>query len=492
MNLATVLERRADEQGWRDQPAYLVGRRVITHGQVHEGSARAAGVLAGHGVRRGHRVLLALDDGPELVWAFLGTLRLGAVAVPVNPRLTEDDHRAMATDAQPALVVCEADLAGRFSGPTPVLAAPALVAGLADARRHAGVPVGAAAPAYAQYTSGTTGAPKAALHRHGDATVYFEAFARQAIALGPDDVSLSVSKLYFAYGLGNSLFFPLLAGCRAVLHPGPPDADAIADLVGRRGVTVLYSVPTFYARLVAGGRPEAFRSLRVAVSAGEPLVVALAERARRLLACPILDGIGSTEVGQTFASNTLDSWRDGTVGRALAPYEVAVRDDEGHDVPTGDIGSLEVRGPTLLIEYLNKPEATATARRGDWLRTGDRASLDAEGFLHLHGRNDDIELVGGINVAPQEIEELLSTHPRVTEVAVAAVRDADGASCLQAFVVPAADAGPHDALAGELRTLARSCLAPYKAPRTVNFVSALPRTPTGKLRRFALRSGAWR
>ncbi|HEV2070743.1 MAG TPA: AMP-binding protein, partial [Acidimicrobiales bacterium] len=281
------------------------------------------------------------------------------------------------------------------------------------------------------------------------------------------------------------------AGCRAVLHPGPPDADTIADLVRRRGVTVLYSVPTFYARLVAGGRPEGFRSLRVAVSAGEPLVVALAERARRLLGCPVLDGIGSTEVGQTFASNSLEWWRDGTVGHALAPYQVAVRDDEGNDVPTGDIGSLEVQGPTLLIEYLNKPEATAAVRRGDWLRTGDRASLDAEGFLHLHGRNDDIELVGGINVAPHEIEELLSTHPGVTEVAVAAVRDADGASSLGAFVVPAGDTESHDAVAGELRALARSCLAPYKVPKTVTFVSALPRTPTGKLRRFMLRSGAW-
>lgn len=491
MNLATALEQQAHDRGWDDQPAFLVGRRVVTHGQVHEGSAGAAGVLADHGVRRADRVFLALDDGPELVWAFLGTVRLGAVAVPVNPRLTEEDHRAMATDAQPGLVVCEPHLAERFSGPRSVLTAPDLVAGLSDARPHPGVPVGAAAPAYAQYTSGTTGAPKAALHRHGDAPVYFEAFARKAIDLRADDVTLSVSKLYFAYGLGNSLFFPLLAGCRAVLHRRPADADTITDLVRHHQVTVLYSVPTFYARLVAGGRPEAFRSVRVAVSAGEPLVVALAERARRLLDCPILDGIGSTEVGQTFASNTLASWRDGTVGHALAPYQVAVRDDEAHDVPAGEIASLEVRGPTLLMEYLNRPEATAAVRRGDWLRTGDRASLDAEGFLHLHGRTDDIELVGGINVAPQEIEEVLSTHPGVTEVAVAAVRDADGASCLHAFVVPAGDAGSQEAVAADLRALARSCLAPYKVPKAVTFVPALPRTPTGKLRRFVLRSGAW-
>lgn len=491
MNLAASLEQQARDQGWWSRPAYAVGRRVLTHGQVHEGSARAAGVLAGHGVRRGDRVLLVLEDGPELVWGFLGTVRLGAVAVPVNPRLTSDDHRAMAAGAGAGLVVCEPDLAGRFPDPASVMTAPALVAELAGSAPRPAIPVGAAAPAYAQYTSGTTGEPKAAVHRHGDPAVYFEAFARRAIALGPDDVSLSVSKLYFAYGLGNSLFFPLLAGCLAVLQPGPSDAGTVAELVRRRRVTVLYSVPTFYARLVAGGRPEAFRSLRVAVSAGEPLVPALAERARRLLGCPVLDGIGSTEVGQTFASNTVDCWQDGTVGHALPPYQVAVRDDEGTDLPAGEAGMLEVRGPTLLVEYLGRPEETARVRRGSWLRTGDRASLDAAGFLRLHGRTDDIELVGGINVAPQEIEEVLGNHPAVVEVAVAAVRDADGASGLRAFVVPAADAGPSEVVAEELGALARSRLAPYKVPRVVTFVPTLPRTPTGKLRRFVLRSGTW-
>jgi fatty-acyl-CoA synthase/fatty acid CoA ligase FadD22 len=260
-----------------------------------------------------------------------------------------------------------------------------------------------------------------------------------------------VSKLYFAYGLGNSLFFPLLAGCRAVLHAGHPRPPDVAALVERHGVTVLFSVPTFYAHLVAGGRREALRSVRVAVSAGEALGVELASRARAFLGCPILDGLGSTEVGQTFASNTLEECRDGTVGRPLPPYRARIDD-----------GVLWVSGPTLPLGHA-----------GDWLCTGDQAFLDDDGFLHLQGRTDDIEQVGGISVVPMEIEEVLCRHPAVTEVAVAGVVGADGASQLEAFVVTGLGAPPANVVQAELVALAR------------------PRTPTGKLRRFVLRSGGW-
>jgi acyl-coenzyme A synthetase/AMP-(fatty) acid ligase len=203
----------------------------------------------------------------------------------------------------------------------------------------------------------------------------------------------------------------------------------------------------------------------------------------------VLDGIGSTEVGQTFASNTIDEWRDGTVGRALPPYRVSVRTPAGRPAAPGKVGDLWVAGPTLLLGYVGEPRR---ADRCDWLRTGDRAVIDIDGFLRLRGRSDDVELVGGISVSPLEIEAVLSRHPAVTEVAVAGVALPNGASRLQAFVV----AGPHgaasrDVLAAELVELARAELAPFKVPRSVAFVDALPRTPTGKLRRFVLRSGRW-
>ena len=229
---------------------------------------------------------------------------------------------------------------------------------------------------------------------------------------------------------------------------------------------MLFSVPTFYAHLVAGGRHERLASVRVAVSAGEALTPELAARARAFLGCPILDGLGSTEVGQTFASNTLDEWRDGTVGRALPPYRVEVRGDEG---------ALWVAGPTLPLGHT-----------GEWLCSGDLAVIDDDGFVHLRGRADDVEQVGGISISPQEIEAVLSRHPDVTEVAVAGVVGVDGASRLEAFVV-AAPGTQAERLERELVAMARAELAPFKVPRAVVLVDELPRTPTGKLRRFVLR-----
>ncbi len=441
------------------------------------------------GVEPGDRVLIAAPDGVEFVWAFLGAVRLGAVAVPVNPRLTVDDHRFLAGDAGARIVVTTADLADRFADSAVVVEIEVLAARLDGRPAVRPAAVEPSAPAYAQYTSGTTGAPKAALHRHSDPLVYFRAFAEGAIRIRPDDVMLSVSKMFFAYGLGNSLFFTLLAGCRAVLHAGAPRPADIAALARGHRATVLYSVPTFYAHLIADGQRDAFTSLRVAVSAGEALVPSLLHRARNFLGCPMLDGLGSTEVGQTFVSNTLEASRDGTIGRQLPPYEVAVRDDDRGDVPPDTIGLLWVRGPTVLIEYLGRPEATAAVKEGDWLCTGDRAVIDTDGFVAHRGRADDIEIVGGVNVAPMEIEEVLSAHPAVTEGAVAGVRNTAGASRLEAFVVVRPGAPADDALAAELTALARQHLAPHKVPRVVHFVSGLPRTPTGKLRRFVLRAG---
>ncbi len=507
-NLASVMERRAHQRGFWSAAAFVVGERNWTHAEVHRGAAHTSALLASAGVGPGDRVVIVAADGIEAAWAFLGVLRLGAIAVPVNPRLTADDHGGLAGDARPAVVVCATDLADRFGGVPRVLGVEELAATVSaavesgdDAEVPPVLDLDADEAAYAQYTSGTTGRPKAAVHRHGDPLVYFSAFAEAAIRLDGDDISFSVSKLFFAYGLGNSLFFPLLSGCRALLDPGPPRPDLVARLVERHGVTVLYSVPTFYARLVAASDAEDFGSLRVAVSAGEALTPVLAERARIFLGCPILDGLGSTEVGQTFASNTLDAQRDATVGRALPPYELRVHDDAGAEVPAGQAGILWVKGPTVLVEYLGRPDATAAVKRGSWLCTADRAAVDTDGFVHHLGRVDDVEVVGAVNVAPLEIEAVLVGHPAVTDVAVAGVRDAMGASRLEAFVVIASDAasggadgvndGMTDGLVEELISLAGAHLAPHKVPRAVHLVDSLPRTPTGKLRRFLLRTGNW-
>lgn len=488
MNLALVLEERAAERGWSDRPAVILHRGALSHHDVHDGAARTASLLAGLGVRRGDRVLMALADGPAFAWAFLAAVRMGALAVPVNPQLPASDHRALVADCGPAAVVCDDHLAGRFVGP--VVQSGSMPAVLQGLGRHPAAPAGPEAAAYAQYTSGTTGAPRAAVHRHGDPLVFSAAFAEPILRLGPGDVVLSVSKAYFAYGIGNSLFFPLLTGAGAVLHPSRPSPEEVARLVRRHQVTALFAVPTFYANLIRSGcRPAAFASLRVAVSAGERLPPHLAAAAEQLLGCPLLDSLGTTEVGQAFVAGSVSRRRPGTIGQALPPYEVAVRGEDGAERPAGRPGLLWVRGPTTLLEYLGQPDATAAAYDGRWICTGDLASLDDDGFLSHHGRADDMEMVGGISVAPQEIEEVIGAHPAVAEVAVAGVADADGASRLEAFVVVANDVAAGDDLGRELTRLVRERLAPYKVPRAVTFVGALPRTPTGKLRRFVLRSG---
>ena len=454
---------------------------------MHEHGHGMAGFMAGAGVVPGDRVLLALADRVELVWALLGALRAGAVAVLVNPLLTEADHDFMVRDAAPALVVCEEGLTYRFESKAPTVAVDQLSHG--GTSSFPAVDVAGDAAAYAQYTSGTTGPPKAVLHRHGDPAGYHAAMGEGVLHLRPDDVVCSISKAYFAYGLGNSVFFPLFSGCSAILEPGKPTVDQVGAVVAGHGATVLFAVPSFYARLVADGDAGCFGTIRVAVSAGEALPPALYHRAQSWLGREVLDGLGSTEVGQTFISNLPGRSRPGTIGNVLAGYEAAVCDDTGTRLPAGQVGLLWVRGPTVMLGYLNRPEDTAAVLVDGWCRTGDRASVDEDGYYRHHGRTDDLEVVGGINVSPLEIEAVLLEHPAVVEVAVTSVPDETGASRLRCFAVLDAGTPWSPALQGEILALSRSRLAAFKVPRSVTAVESLPRTMTGKLRRHVLRAG---
>lgn len=506
-NLAVHLSELARSSGWWDRPAILSGAAGWTHGEVHAGAAATAALLADDGVEPGDRVLIALDDGPWFVLAVLGAMHRGAIAVPVNPGLSPAEHAWLVQDAEPAVVVAEPEAGGGLLALAGgdgarsgwALLGPEEVAGaLSSPRSVEPVAVGPETPAYAQYTSGTTGRPKAALHRHRDPRCYYEAMGVAALGLVPQDVLLSVSKAYFAYGLGNSVFFPLFSGAAAVLDAGRPTPAGVSELASEHRPSLLFAVPSFYALLVARGERSAFGSLRGAVSAGETLSPALLERATAWLRCPVLDGLGSTEVGQTFVSNTFERHRPGTVGVPLPGYEVSVRVEEGpragREVDRGETGSLWVRGDSVLIGYRGRPAETAAVLRDGWLCTGDRASIDEDGFVHHAGRSDDMEMVGGITVSPLEVEAVMGAHPAVAEVAVAAVADEEGATRLRAFVVPA----PGEVSEGRdwrpdleqaLLELVRASHAPYKVPRSVRFVEALPRTPTGKLQRFALRAG---
>ncbi|MFI7441574.1 AMP-binding protein [Nonomuraea indica] len=489
-NVARHLDELAGRAGWRDLPAFHTPTRTWSHGEVHDLAARAASVLLDHGARPGTRTLVALGDGIAWVAAFLGAARLGVTVVPVNPGLTPDDHAFMAADCAASLVVTSGELAGRFTG-LPVLTGERLLRLAERAPRAPAAGVSPGAPLYAQYTSGTTGVPKAALHRHADLARYHRAAGVGVVGARPEDVTLSVSKMFFAYGLGNSLVFPLFSGSSAVLLPHRPTPGDVAEAVERYGVTLLYAVPSAYANLLAECAPGAFAPVRLAVSAGEPLNPALGARARDLLGAPVLDQLGSTEVGHAFCSNTAARDEPGTIGRPLPGYELELRGDDGRPLTGGEgEGELWVRGASVLPEYLHRPEETVRVLSGGWLRTGDLAVRTASGAYVHRGRRDDLEMVGGITMSPLEVEEVLAEHPEVAEVAVAAVADERGARKLRAFVVPAAPGVDGRRLESELIAMARRRLAPYKVPRGVELRRALPRTPTGKLRRFALRGGA--
>jgi fatty-acyl-CoA synthase/benzoate-CoA ligase/fatty acid CoA ligase FadD22 len=347
-------------------------------------------------------------------------------------------------------------------------------------------------PLYIQYTSGTTGRPKGVVHCHGDVKTYHDLIGRRLLRISPDDVTLSVSKLFFAYGFGNAFAFPLCSGSSAVLVDRRPNPAAVDELVVRHRVTLLYSVPSAYAALVADradGHTACFATVRAAISAGEGLPAGLGARVTELLGAPVLEQIGSTEAGHAFCANSFLHNRPGTVGRPVPGFEVELRDRAGRPVPDGEEGELWVRGPTLTPGYRNRSEETARTLVGGWLATRDRARREDDGtFTHL-GRADDMEMVGGITVSPLEVEALLRSHPAVKEVAVAAVTDQRGASRLRAFVVPVTPIPV--GLEAELICLARDRLAAFKVPRSVSFVPSLPRTPTGKLRRHLVRHGAW-
>ncbi|MGH9125265.1 MAG: AMP-binding protein [Acidimicrobiales bacterium] len=506
-NFADLAARRAWEQGWWRRPLFFCQTATWSHGDIHREASAAARRLADLGVAAGDAVLVATKDRPGLVVGLLGAARLGAMTVLVNPALPAADHVLLAADAAPKVVVCEPELASRFPRCAATVAVDELVAD-GPPPEGAGTPEAApddpsfgpaplfppaAAPLYLQYTSGTTGAPKGAMHRHSDPLAYLAAMDGGVLELVPDDVVYSISKAFFAYGLGNSVFFPLLSGCAAVLDPDRPTAESVAANAERHRVTILFAVPTFYARLAAwgagSGRGSPLASVRLAVSAGETLQPALHERLRSWLGCDVLDGLGSTEVGQTFISNTPGRSRPGTVGTVLPGYQAEARDEAGGLLPPGRIGNLWVRGASVMLGYRNRPEETASVLKGGWCRTGDRASVDDDGYFHLHGRLDDLEVVGGINVSALEVEAALVDHPSVLEIAVASVQDDSGGSRLAAFAVLQPGHSWSPGLEGEILALARQRLAPHKVPRTVVPVGSLPRTATGKLRRHLLRAG---
>ena len=475
---------------------------------------RFARVLRKLGIRREERILICLLDTIDWPTAFLGAIKAGVVAVPVNTLMTEDDYRFMLKDSRARLLVVSAALYGKFAGVIGESAdlAHVVVSGgdahgrlsfaqlMADAKdAEAG---GQAEPAAATtrddmcfwlYTSGSTGRPKGAVHTHADLKLTDELYAAPLLGITENDICYSVAKLFFAYGLGNALTFPMSAGATTVLLPARPTPEGVAELLRQHGVTVFYAVPTFYAAFLASAAAPARGELKLrrCVSAGEALPPDIGRRWSERYGCDILDGIGSTEMLHIFVSNRPGDVKYGTTGKPVPGYDVRLIDDDGNVVKArGEMGELQVCGPTSAMMYWNNREQSRSTFLGEWTRSGDKYVEDEDGYFVYCGRRDDMLKVSGMYVSPFEVEGALQSHPEVLEAAVVGWPDTDKLIKPKAFVVLKAPETACEALAQKLQDECRKKLAVYKYPRWIEFRSELPKTATGKIQRFKLRAEA--
>ncbi|HET9596884.1 MAG TPA: benzoate-CoA ligase family protein [Anaeromyxobacteraceae bacterium] len=474
----------------------------ITYAELASGVNRSGNALLRLGVKRGDRLLMVVKDCPAFFHLFWGAIKAGIVPVPLNTILRADDYRGIIEDSRCAAVVFSPEFAGEVgpalgaARPGPSVALPVdgergflALAGDASPQLEA-VPAAATAPCFWLYSSGSTGRPKGVVHRHRDMVATSELFGRGVLGLREDDVVFSAAKLFFAYGLGNAMTFPLWSGATAVLLDARPTAQNTLETIQRFRPSVYFGVPTMYAlqlQALETARPD-LGSLRLCVSAGEALPAAIYDRWRERTGVTILDGIGSTEALNTFVSNRPGDSRPGTSGKPVPGYEVRIVDERGAEVGDGEQGILQVKGPSTAAYYWNNPEKTRQTMLGEWLVTGDTYLRDDEGYYRYCGRSDDMLKVGGIWCSPIEIEARLLAHPKVLEVAVVGLPDASGLVKPEAWVVVRGGASPSEQLAEELTMHCKGHLAPYKYPRQIHFVAELPKTATGKIQRYRLRA----
>ncbi|MGH3877582.1 MAG: benzoate-CoA ligase family protein [Actinophytocola sp.] len=489
--------------GHGDRPAVVCGPVTLTYAELAEETRRVAEGLRAIGVRPEERVMLCMADGVELLSGILGAMYLGAVPVPVSTMVTGGELAAVLNDSRARVLCVSVEFvdAARTALATASEVEHVVLDGeveLAAPEIHQWVDLrtaGEAAAPYATwpdspalwlYTSGTTGKPKGAMHRHGSVRDVAELYGNGVLEVRPGDRCLSVAKLFFAYGLGNSAFFPLAAGATAVLERSRPTPQVMASLAAVERPTLFFGVPTFYSALLNSDVPDdSFASVRQGISAGEPLPPVLFHRFRERFGVEVLDGLGSTEALHIFLSNRPGRVHPGSSGTPVGGYRVEIRDEHGAPISAaGEPGDLFLSGPSVATGYWCRTETTRAVFQGEWLRTGDTYVRNEDDTYTCLGRSNDMLKAGGIWVSPAEVEERLLEHPDVAEAAVVAGRDADGLDKPIACVVPVSGR------AVDPEALVRWCreeLAGYKRPRAVVRMTELPKTATGKIRRNVLR-----
>ena len=501
-------------RGFGDAVAFTDGARSVTYAELRERTWRVAAALKSLGLRPEDRVALLLYDTVDYPAVFWGAIRAGIVAVPFNTFLTVEQYAYMLADSRVQAIVAAAPLAQAILpilDRAPHLRTLILIGGSAGdmaafaprdvhlledlLARQEPKPFTAATVsdevAFWLYTSGSTGDPKAVKHVHTSLMATARLFGHGVLGIRRDDVVFSAAKLFFAYGLGNAMSFPMAVGARAVLLPDRPTPDGVLAVMRRHRPTIFYGVPSLYAALLAHTdlAPGAGSDrLRLCVSAGEALPAAIAERWRAAVGVDILDGIGSTEMLQTFLSNRPDDLRYGSTGKPVPGYDAKIVDDSGNALADGQIGELAARGPSAGEGYWNQRAKSRATFVGEWVRTGDRFMRDEEGYYYYCGRTDDMFKVSGMWVSPFDVEAALVSHEAVLEAAVIGKEDADGLVKPKAFVVLRNGYAADERLFDALRAHVKACAGAWKHPRWIDVRTDLPRTATGKIQRFVLRN----
>jgi benzoate-CoA ligase len=497
-NAAADLIERNLSAGRAAKVAYVDDAGSCTYAQLAERVDRAANALLGLGIKREQRIAICMLDSADWPALFLGAIKAGIVPVALNTLLTPSDYEYQLKDSRARALFFSSALAKSFDGIQPKC--PHLKYVINDAQLR---DLLATADAKAEtastlsddmcfwlYSSGSTGAPKGTVHLHSHLVQTAELYAKPVLGIRESDVVFSAAKLFFAYGLGNSLSFPLAVGATTVLMAERPTPDAVFKRLTERKPTIFYGVPTLYAAMLASPNfPKKEQlALRVCTSAGEALPADILKRFVERTGVEILDGIGSTEMLHIFLSNRPGDVRPGSTGKPVPGYQLRLVDDNGHLVTQpGELGELQISGPTSAIMYWNQREKTKNTFQGPWTRSGDKYSVDKDGYYVYGGRSDDMLKVGGIYVSPAEVEAALISHEAVLEAAVVGAADEQKLVKPKAFVVLKQGNSGSEEMKERLQQHVKAKLAPYKYPRWIEFLPELPKTATGKIQRFKLR-----
>ena len=502
-NAATTFVDENIAAGRGGRTAIYYQDQTFTYQDVYERVNRTGNALKELGVEIEHRILLLLPDSPEFAFSFFGAIKIGAVPVPSNPWMAARDYEYLINDSRArAIVIHESVLPEiekiwdhtRFLKQVIVIGKPRGKALSYDTLiNKASDKLQAEATSrddvcFWGYTSGSTGTPKGAVHLQHDMITISDLFVKPVLGMNENDLCFSASKMFFSYGLGNSLYFPFRFGASTVFWPEKPDPEKILQVIEKYRPTFFFSVPTLFARFLRVEKKYDLSSLRICLSSGEPLPPAIFHQWKERTGLELLDVVGSTEATHDFLANRPGRAKAGSSGEVTPAFEAKIVDDEGREVPVGEVGNLMVKGDANAAYYWNKHEQTNRTMQGEWLKTGDTYYCDDEGYYWYCGRSDDMFKVGGLWVSPIEIENTLMEHNAVLEVGVIGATDAGGLLKPKAYVLLKSEFKACDELRTELQTYVKNKLAPYKYPRWVEFVDDLPKTVTGKIQRFRLRT----